>query len=397
MSARPLILTELPARSVTRAAVDVTGDAEARPLRRAASAPVDPALLAHRIGRLAVLSLAVGVAVAILTTHDATWWQHHFSQLGTHTDFSGRTFNTIAIFSGFFLAAYGVFFAIALPAEIGRRASRGFRGSVISAGLHLTGVGMVPIPVSAVMHDLIATGLGLSFLATVATGLAIPGRSRRFRRATMFCVALLATGMVVLTAGFITLALFEFVAFVTMGIWLLSLPRVLACTPAPVPVLAAIRDAEQEAPPAAGERVSPQSPWPTPSPSRSNDSSTRPAASRRRAGCAPERTAPRSSRPSSAPARRARTRAATSGARRTASAASRPARDGRASRCGAGGSAAARPGRARSTSSGAPALRACCTLRPRHTSSRGIRNSRLHRPPERARSSARSPLAAARR
>jgi hypothetical membrane protein len=168
--------------------------------------------------------------LSVLTTQDPLWWHQHFSQLGTYGDASSRTFNTTVVFSGFFLATYGVLVAVALPARTGRRARRSFRAAITSAGLHLTLVGVVPIPVSPVMHDVIASGLGLSFLAIVATGLALPGRSRRFRRATGFCVALLAVGMAVLTAGFITLALFELVAFVSMGIWLMALPRALAYT-----------------------------------------------------------------------------------------------------------------------------------------------------------------------
>lgn len=225
-------VTALPTTTAATAAATATLTASApTPAPTISTAPAVSGV--HRVGRLAVLALPVGVLVSVLTSHDLTWWHHHFSQLGTHSDFSGRTFNTIVMFSGFFLAAYGVFVSVALPAGIRRRSSRAFRGALTSAGLHLTAVGLVPIPVSPVMHDLIATGLGLSFLATVATGLAIPGRTRRFRRATTLCVALLAIGMIVLTAGFITLALFELVAFVTMGAWLLALPRALAHAPAP--------------------------------------------------------------------------------------------------------------------------------------------------------------------
>lgn len=181
----------------------------------------------HRIGTLAITSLPIGVLLAILTTTDPDWWGLHFSQLGTFHTFSSKVFNSTVLFSGFFLAAYGVLIAVALPSGTSRRTSRMFRGSLISAGLHLTMVGMIPIPVSPVMHDLAATGLGLSFLAMVATSLGIRRRGRAFRRFTVFCVVTLAVGMVVLTAGFITLALFEVVAFTLMGIWLGVLPRAL--------------------------------------------------------------------------------------------------------------------------------------------------------------------------
>ena len=85
---------------------------------------------------------------AILTTKDAGWWTLHFSQLGTIGDFSARTFNTTVIVSGSILAAYGVVIGMTLPATTGRHTRRGLRGSLITAGLAMTVVGLIPIPVS---------------------------------------------------------------------------------------------------------------------------------------------------------------------------------------------------------------------------------------------------------
>lgn len=196
----------------------------------AATLPASPVALprVHRLGTIAISSLPVGVLLAILTTTDPDWWHLHFSQLGTFSTVSSKLFNSTVLFSGFFLAAYGVLLAVALPQGVGRRTRRIFRGSVVSAGLHLTVVGMIPIPVSVVLHDLAASGLGLSFLTMVASSLGIRGRHHAFRRFTLFCVATLAIGMVILTAGFITLALFEIVAFSLMLVWLGVLPRALA-------------------------------------------------------------------------------------------------------------------------------------------------------------------------
>ena len=171
--------------------------------------------------------LAIGVVTAILTTKDTTWWTLHFSQLGTVGDFSARTFNTTVIVSGSLLAVYGVVIGMTLPATTGRHTRRGLRGSLVTAGLAMTVVGLIPIPVSVVMHDLAASTLGLSFLSLVAWSLGLPGLPRVFRRFTLVFVIVLATGIVVLTAGFITLALFEFTAFSVVGCWLVSLPRVL--------------------------------------------------------------------------------------------------------------------------------------------------------------------------
>lgn len=194
------------------------------------AAPVAPVALprVHRLGTIAISSLPIGVLLAILTTTDPDWWHLHFSQLGTFATVSSKLFNSTVLFSGFFLAAYGVLLAVALPQGVGRRTGRIFRGSIVSAGLHLTVVGMIPIPVSVVLHDLAASGLGLSFLTMVASSLGIRGRHAAFRRFTVFCVVVLASGMVILTAGFITLALFEIVAFSLMLVWLGVLPRALA-------------------------------------------------------------------------------------------------------------------------------------------------------------------------
>ncbi|NYF18283.1 putative membrane protein [Microbacterium sp. AK009] len=192
--------------------------------------PTSPVSLprVHRFGTVAISSLPIGVLLAILTTTDPDWWHLHFSQLGTFGTVSSKLFNSTVLFSGFFLAAYGVLLSVALPHGVGRRTRRIFRGSVVSAGLHLTVVGMIPIPVSVVLHDLAASGLGLSFLTMVASSLGIRGRHRAFRRFTILCVVILASGMVILTAGFITLALFEIVAFSLMLVWLGVLPRALA-------------------------------------------------------------------------------------------------------------------------------------------------------------------------
>lgn len=343
------------------------------------------ATAAHRLGQLAVLSLPAGVLVSVATTRDPDWWGLYFSQLGAFADFSGRMFNTTAVFSGFFLAAYGVFIVLALPPTTRRRSARAFRAAIVSAGLHLMAVGLVPIPVSAVMHDIIASGLGLSFLAIVVTGLALPGHSRRFRRATRFCVALLATGMAVLTAGLITLALYEFVAFVAMGIWLLSLPRALArrahadspAVTSPPPTASCVRRNRRD-----GERMPRQNPWPTPSPSRSSVASIPLAPPKPRTGHRRAPTRPPAFRAPSAGSARGAAR----GTRCAVSAASRLARLGSSRRTARGGSTRGAPSPVRCASTAAPASRAGGMPRPRRTSRIGTAATRPPRQPGRSRS-----------
>ncbi len=187
----------------------------------------------HHWGLAAIAVLATGVVIAAITTTDPLWWHLHFSRLGMFNDFSGHMFNSTVILAGILLATYGVLVVTALPVQTRRRASRAFQGSIVSAGLHLTAVGLVPIPVSPELHGIIASGLGISLLALVSTSLGIPGIHHRFRRMSALCVVLLVTGMVVLTMGVITLACFEFVGFTSVGVWLALLPSILtaACRP----------------------------------------------------------------------------------------------------------------------------------------------------------------------
>ncbi|WP_236967798.1 DUF998 domain-containing protein [Microbacterium aurantiacum] len=188
-----------------------------------AGAPIN---LSQRISTLAIAVLVAGVALAILTTRDHLWWQLHFSQLGTFGDFSSSSFNGAVIIAGALLVLYAVFLAADLSHVMTVRSSRGLRWAIASAGLHLTVVGLIPIPVSMDMHDRAAAGLALSFLAMFAFALGLRKVSLRFRLGTAVGVLIIASGMVLLILQVITLAAYEAMAFGIVGAWLPALNRV---------------------------------------------------------------------------------------------------------------------------------------------------------------------------
>ncbi|MEV8274225.1 DUF998 domain-containing protein [Microbacterium sp. NPDC077184] len=190
------------------------------------SVPVAPINLSQRISTLAIAVLVAGVALAILTTRDHLWWHLHFSQLGTFGDFSSYSFNGAVIIAGALLVLYAVFLAADLSHVMTIRASRGLRWAIASAGLHMTVVGLIPIPVSMDMHDRAAAGLALSFLAMFAFALGLRKVSLRFRLGTAIGVLIIATGMVLLILQIITLAAYEAMAFGIVGVWLPALNRV---------------------------------------------------------------------------------------------------------------------------------------------------------------------------
>lgn len=236
---------------------------------------------AHVLGALAVTTLVAGVLISIVTTSDPLWWQLYFSQLGTFGDFSARMFNGSVLVSGALFAAYGVALGTQLPAGVGPRTRRALRVSLVSIGANMVAIGLIPIPVSRVLHDLAAMGLALSLLALLCSGFGMRRKTHAVRVFLVVGAVILVIGMVVLTLDLITLALYEAVAFSTLGVWLRLLPGLVALQPAPVaaPVAAAgIRPAMEE--------------WPTPAPapSRPNAGSTRIAPSRRPVGCTPARS-----------------------------------------------------------------------------------------------------------
>lgn len=181
----------------------------------------------HWLARSATAVLVVGVLLAIITTRDAAWWGLHFSQLGTFGDTSSRLFNGAALAAGILLSAYGTVLAADLPSTMTRRRQRWMQISLTSAGAHLSLVGMVPIPLSPAVHDMIALGLVLSFLSLIASSVRCGDLSGHFRRFALVSLCVLLVGMALLFSHLITLAAYELMAFGTMGIWLMRLPRAL--------------------------------------------------------------------------------------------------------------------------------------------------------------------------
>ena len=301
---------------------------------------------AHILSTLAVAILVTGSLVSILTTSDPLWWQLYFSQLGVFDDFSSRMFNGSVMVSGLLFASYGMTLHAELHAGVGVRTSRALRVSLVSIGANMIAIGLIPIPVSLVLHDLAAMGLALSLIALLCAGFGMRMKTRAVRTFLVAGAVLLVGGMIVLTLDLITLALYEAVAFSTLGVWLRLLPGLAALQPVPVTtdaVADGIRTLDQRQTP------------PLPSPSRSSVGSARIAPPRRPVGCRTTRV----SRPASARQGAVPARAAALGTCSPASATSRPAHRGKA-----------RPGD-----------RGDSMLRSRPTARRGIRLGDLRRDP----------------
>lgn len=185
------------------------------------------ALLERLTARLLALSvmlvIAVGTGLAIVTTTNPDWWQLHFSELGTFDDFSGHTFNATLVIAGLLIAAFAVRVRIDLVSLTPHRKvrpSRTLTVLMISVGIHLLGVGLVPLNTFEFLHDRLASGIMLSFLGLL---ILIVLRRRHVNPLLLWSSIAIAGGLVLaITAfvnGLINLAALEFVGFTLIFVW----------------------------------------------------------------------------------------------------------------------------------------------------------------------------------
>lgn len=219
--------------------------------------------------------LAVGVALSILTTTETDWWQYHFSALGTVSDFSGFMFNGSLIAAGLVVGLFSLRIHAelrALSAGRGRAPSRVFVVLVASVGVHLAGVGFIPLHTNTFLHDRAASGIMLSFLGMLGVTL----RRRRsvprvLMAATIAVFTLLIAVIVLFSTGVINLAVLELVGFALIFSWIGVLSRCVSHAQThdtPAPLCSEVRPRRRARRPATQRRPVARTAAPRPRPSR---------------------------------------------------------------------------------------------------------------------------------
>lgn len=178
----------------------------------------------RRIAFLVMGVLAIGTTLSILTTADPLWWQLHFSKLGTFHDFSGFVFNGTLISAGLII----VWFASRVRAELRtlaalrtRKPSRLMIALMVSVGVHLSVVGMIPVNTNTWLHDRAASGLMLSFLGILIVTLRLWKHvPPRLVWATIAVAAGLVLAIVGFAFGLLNLAALELVGFTLIFVWI---------------------------------------------------------------------------------------------------------------------------------------------------------------------------------
>ncbi|WP_431246963.1 DUF998 domain-containing protein [Leifsonia xyli] len=171
----------------------------------------------------------LGILAAMLSAPDPQWWTLHLSALGMSNSISSLTFNVTLIVAGLMMAAiarYATDLRTANP-EVPRSATLRVRVCLILIGVLLAGVGLFPLDVSRVLHNVSAVGMLLSFsLLVFWVRRALPEAPRAF-----FLFGYVSFGVIVLAAvfyvtGYYVLTATELVAGVLVFAWLTVYLRV---------------------------------------------------------------------------------------------------------------------------------------------------------------------------
>ncbi|MCA1942409.1 MAG: DUF998 domain-containing protein [Yonghaparkia sp.] len=181
-----------------------------------------------KMSSLLVLFMTFGTLTAMATSSDPAWWEYHFSQLGTFGDRSSSLFNITLIIAGFFVTTFALYLQRDLQVLVDRRvlvnpkAPRFVSVTFVVMGVMLACVGIFPLTVSVLLHNISASGMAVTFLVllfsspTVLKGL--PGRF--FVVSAAFAGALIVGALLFEPIGYYNLTAFELVAFAIIFAWI---------------------------------------------------------------------------------------------------------------------------------------------------------------------------------
>jgi hypothetical protein len=123
---------------------------------------------------LLVSFLGAGVVASTLSADNPGWWQSNFSALGISTSSSASAFNFTVVIAGIVLTTLADYLSADLGRwpRIGRRTVLAVRIVLTVIGLTLIGLGVIPVNLSRLVHDIFAVtaivGFGLLILAAPA-------------------------------------------------------------------------------------------------------------------------------------------------------------------------------------------------------------------------------------
>lgn len=191
------------------------------------SVSLDPLMLSFVLA----LFLVVGAFASMLTASDPHWWQLNLSHLGATSNASAWVFNATVIIAGVIVTTVARYATAALPvAEPAQRRARGLvRLGLVVIGVMLAFVGIIPVDVSLVLHNIVATGMAVVFVALVlALPWLLPSLPRVFLvLGFVFVAGIVLLGLFLLT-GYYNLTAVELVVAILTFSWIIVFLRTTA-------------------------------------------------------------------------------------------------------------------------------------------------------------------------
>lgn len=172
--------------------------------------------------------LVVGMVAAMLSSTDPQWWQMNLSALGITHDVSALTFNLTLVVSGVLITTIARFGTAALPAATttDRRRRAIVRALFVLLGVLLACVGVFPVDRFFLLHNTVATGMGVAFAALVI-GLPwlIPSMPKVFVALGFVYVGVIIVLAVLFATGIYNLTAVELVSAVLIFSWIILFLR----------------------------------------------------------------------------------------------------------------------------------------------------------------------------
>ena len=181
----------------------------------------------QRMSSLLMAFIVIGTLTAMDTTPDAEWWTVHFSQLGTFDDLSSWTFNGTLIAGGLLVTTFAVYIANDLTALAAAgvltnpSAPRVVPVLFVVMGIMLAFVGICPVDVNLLVHNLSASGMAAMFLVLLIAGpRLLRGMPRTYFVASWAFLAATVASVVLFVVGFFSLTAFEIIVFALIFGWI---------------------------------------------------------------------------------------------------------------------------------------------------------------------------------
>ncbi|WP_313541500.1 DUF998 domain-containing protein [Leifsonia aquatica] len=182
-----------------------------------------------RLSTVLAVFAVVGILTAMLSAPDPDWWRLHLSALGMTSSVSSLTFNLTLIVTGVIVTAIARYATDLRDVDDPRRRHGLVRVRVclLLTGILLAGVGVFPLNVSQILHNVSAVGMVLVFALLVFwVRAALPQAPPAFFVLGYVFFATIVGVLVFFVVGYYVLTAAELVAGVLVFSWLIVYLRV---------------------------------------------------------------------------------------------------------------------------------------------------------------------------